>query len=70
MKSMTALRVNNGDIPTVDLLRQAIHWEATRAWWHAREGNFEASADAEERANFYTKQYNELPERSHCYVYR
>jgi hypothetical protein len=67
---MKALRIMNGDASSAELLRQAITWEATRAWWHARKGNYEASADAEARANFYTKQYNELTERTHRIVYR
>lgn len=70
MKRLKQLRILNGDASQADLLRQAITWEATRAWWHARKGNYEASADAEERANHYTKQYNELPDRAHRYVYR
>jgi hypothetical protein len=70
VKIKSVSRVNNNDATMVELLRQAIHWEATRAWWLARNGDYEASADAEERANFYTKQYNELPERAHRYVYR
>jgi hypothetical protein len=70
MKPLKQLRVLNGDASSAELLRQAITWEATRAWWHARNGNHEVSADAEERADYYTKQYNELPERAHLYVYR
>jgi hypothetical protein len=70
MKSMKALRIMNGDANAVELLRQAITWEATRAWWHARQGHYEASADAEARANYYTKAYNELPSRAHRQVYR
>ena len=70
MKGLKQLRVLNGDAPAVELYRQAIHWEATRAWWHARNNDYEASADAEERANFYTQRYNELPETAHRYVYR
>jgi hypothetical protein len=48
----------------------AIIWEATRAWWHARQGNTAVAAEAEDRAAFYAKQYQALPEMSHKYSYR
>ena len=67
---MKTIRTIGGEATTAELLRQAIHWEATRAWWHARNGSLETAADAESRATYYAKQYAELPERSHCYVYR
>jgi hypothetical protein len=67
---MKPRRLKSGDTPTDELLRQAIHWEATRAWWHTRQGNPAVAVEAENRAAFYTEQYQTLPKMSHKYSYR
>ena len=64
------LHSQNGDASIAELLRQAIQWEATRSAWHHRHGNIAEMVDAENRANFYAKQYNALPENAHRYVFR